>query len=246
MYNTKKLNAWVDLSTYCNAKCPQCHRTNPNGLDKQDWLPHIQWSINDFKKAFPKQTLDIIQRFEICGTWGDPITNSDIMKIVEYIIINSNAYIIINTNGSLRSTKWWHKLGKIAGKRLSVYFAIEGIDQEMHSMYRVNTDLKKVLSNMQAFGTYGEVRAFVVVFEHNEEYIEQIYQMCQLYNSVETLFFPSNRFGTHKDFIYKYKGKEVSLKPIKDMEHPLYRQKDLYKWKINLTGKHRKDISLKL
>ena len=48
-------NIVLDTTTYCNAKCPQCHRTNPNGLDKQDWLPHIQWSINDFKKAFPNE-----------------------------------------------------------------------------------------------------------------------------------------------------------------------------------------------
>ena len=33
-YEKKRLGMWLDLSTYCNAKCPQCHRTNADGLEK--------------------------------------------------------------------------------------------------------------------------------------------------------------------------------------------------------------------
>tara|TARA_B100001123_G_C15345290_1_gene1036784 strand:+ start:7831 stop:8583 length:753 start_codon:yes stop_codon:yes gene_type:complete len=245
-FRQQKINAWVDLSTLCNAKCPQCHRTNPNGLDKQEWLPLVQWTLLDFKKAFPIQTLKHIQRFEICGTWGDPIANKDIDKIVEYIINHSNSEIIINTNGSLRSRNWWYKLGMIGKKRLSIFFAIEGIDQEMHSAYRVNTDLRKILDNMLEFGKHSIVKVFVVVFDHNEDYLEEIYQMCELYNSKETLFFPSNRFGPHPDFDYVYKNKQLKLKPVRSMDSPFYRPEDAYKWKINLTGKHKKDMHLKL
>ena len=52
-YNDKELVVWIDMSTYCNAACPECHRTNPRGLGKVDWLPLVQWSIDDFEKLYP-------------------------------------------------------------------------------------------------------------------------------------------------------------------------------------------------
>ena len=51
LYASRKLNVWLDISTYCNAACPQCHRTNANGLSKVNWLPLIQWSLKEFKKT---------------------------------------------------------------------------------------------------------------------------------------------------------------------------------------------------
>jgi len=32
LYDTDQISMWLDLSTYCNAACPQCHRTDANGL----------------------------------------------------------------------------------------------------------------------------------------------------------------------------------------------------------------------
>ena len=60
LYQRRKLNAWLDITTFCNAACPQCHRTDPETLNKVDWLPLIQWSYEDFKKAFPIKTLKYI------------------------------------------------------------------------------------------------------------------------------------------------------------------------------------------
>ena len=51
LYKDKKLKAWIDLSTYCNAACPQCHRTDPRTSNKVDWLPLIQWSLEEFKNC---------------------------------------------------------------------------------------------------------------------------------------------------------------------------------------------------
>ena len=51
-YKEGELIMWLDISTHCNAGCPQCHRTDVHGLGKADWLPLVQWSLDDFKKAF--------------------------------------------------------------------------------------------------------------------------------------------------------------------------------------------------
>ena len=96
LYASRKLNVWLDISTYCNAACPQCHRTNANGLSKVNWLPLIQWSLKEFKKAFPEETMKHIKDFQFCGTWGDPIMNKDVLEICEYIINNSKCWVFIN------------------------------------------------------------------------------------------------------------------------------------------------------
>ena len=61
LYKNKKINAWLDISTYCNAACPQCHRTDPKTSNKVDWLPLIQWSLKEFQTAFPQKTLNNIK-----------------------------------------------------------------------------------------------------------------------------------------------------------------------------------------
>ena len=84
MWDHKSLKLFMDIGTYCNAGCPQCHRTNINNIGKKvDWLPLIQWHLNDFKKAFPKEQIDNIKEFHFCGTWGDPTMNRDIFEILK-------------------------------------------------------------------------------------------------------------------------------------------------------------------
>jgi len=184
MWPQKHFEIFADISTYCNAGCPQCDRTNPNGLGKADWLPLINWSLEDFKKAYRPSTLEIIDAIQICGTWGDPVMNKDIFKICEYIMeetekFSHKTHIIINTNGSIRDEKWWWELGLLGGKRLHVVFAVDGKDQEQHQLYRKFTDLNKVLDNMKSFSmTKAKAIGQTIVFKHNQNDIEEIKQLC--------------------------------------------------------------------
>lgn len=206
IYNlNKKLVAWIDLTTYCNAGCPQCHRTDPNGLGKVAWLPLIRWNLEQFKNAYPPKTMEMIERFEICGTWGDPIMTKDIFEICKYIVDCSDAYIQLNTNGGFRDDDFWWEFGLMGKDRMQVIFDVEGINQEMHSHYRQKVDLEKLKLNIQSFtAAGGNAFAHVIVFKHNEDYIEDILDMC--YNELgmsDHLVQPSNRFNMagHEDFI---------------------------------------------
>ena len=215
----KGLVAWIDLTTYCNAGCPQCHRTNPNGLGKVDWLPLIKWDLKQFKNAYPIESLKYIKRFEICGTWGDPIMTKDIFEICQYIIRHSKAWIQLNTNGGFRDDDFWWQLGLLSKDRMQVIFDIEGINQEMHSHYRRKVDFEKLKMNIQSFtAAGGNAFAHVIVFKHNEDYIEDILEMC--YNELgmtDHLVQPSNRFnlGSVEEYIDEngnsFKLEETSL-----------------------------------
>ena len=147
----KGVKVWLDLSTYCNASCPQCHRTDKNGLGKVDWLPLIKWTLDDFTKKFPPGSIDYVKEFEICGTWGDPIMSKDIGKIIKYIVDNSQAHISLNTNGGMRTPEWWEDLGSYCKERLLVHFDVDGTTNEMHQKYRRGVDLQTVLDNMEAY-----------------------------------------------------------------------------------------------
>lgn len=200
-YEKKKLGLWLDLSTYCNAKCPQCHRTNANGLGKVDWLPLVQWSLDQFKKMFPPSTLANVNHVDICGTWGDPIMNKDIFKIVEYIINNSNVNVLINTNGSFRNPDWWWDLGLLGKERIHVMWAVEGVTQEQHSLYRQDTNLNLILENMEAFTMTGGVsHIFTVTFKHNENDLYGIAELVKKHGAKNIQFIQSNRFYENKQF----------------------------------------------
>jgi len=233
----QSLVAWIDLTTYCNAGCPQCHRTDPNGLGKIDWLLLIKWDLAQFKKAYPVKTLRMIKRFEICGTWGDPIMVKDIYEICEYIIENSRAWIQINTNGGFRDDDFWWKLGILSRNRMQVIFDIEGINQEMHSHYRRKVDFEKLKLNIQSYTSAGgNAFAHVIVFKHNEDYIEDILEMC--YNELgmtDHLVQPSNRFNKNPVEEYtdedgkKFKLEESSL-PLDDPRFKLPAPHRDHKW----------------
>ena len=214
-YNKKTLGMWLDLSTYCNAKCPQCHRTNADGLEKADWLPLIQWSFDEFKNMFPEKTLQHINHFDICGTWGDPIMNKDIFKIVKYIMDNSRARVLINTNGSFRNPDWWWELGLLgkAEKRITVMWAIEGITQEQQCFYRQDTNLNLILENMETFSLAGGLsQVFTVVFKHNEKDLYNIAEMVKGRGAEDIFFVQSNRFYENNKFKFIDKtGMEKAL-----------------------------------
>lgn len=171
----------IELTTNCNARCPQCSRTDElNRCSKKDWLPLIQVSIEQFKSWFPPKDMQHIHIFHFSGTYGDPGMCKDLYDIVEYIIFNSKSIVSINTNGSMRSEDFWFQLGALGRDRLRIMFDVDGIDQEMHSFYRRGTNLQKVLDNIESIcQTPAIVSVLTVMFKHNQDYVEQIQDMCR-------------------------------------------------------------------
>lgn len=194
-WNYKNIDVFIDLSTYCNAGCPQCHRTSENGLGKAEWLPLIQWDLETFKKAFPVEEFDNIHKISLIGTWGDPVMCKDLCSIIEYVINNSKCKIVINTNGSIRDEEWWWNLGVLGDVRLEVIFDIDGVDQAMHEKYRRFTNLQKVLNNMHSLSqTRSVIKTQTVLFKHNQDYKEEIKALSNEYGSSMHKFVTSDRF----------------------------------------------------
>ena len=213
MWNPNNLKVAIDITTRCNAGCPQCHSTDINGCITKKDLPDITWSLEDFKKAYPPEVIRNINNANFCGTWGDPVTNNELLDMISYIKkSSSNCWITINTNGSLKNKKWWTKLGKIGGHRLNVVFAVEGITQEMHELYRRFTFLNKILENMQALSkTNATIHTQTLVYKHNQDFLSDIEDMCKLNGSIKHIHLLTDRFEDKDSLIYKVKDKEYVL-----------------------------------
>lgn len=221
-YQLNSLTAMVDISTYCNASCPQCHRTDQEDISKKNyWLPLVQWDLDTFQKRFPANTLINYRQIVLCGTWGDPIMNKNIYSIVEYILSSTRSTnIFINTNGSMRDELFWWELGMLDAKygyRLTIVFDIDGTTQEQHEIYRRGTDLKKVLANMRSYTESGSMaKAFTVVFKHNENSLEEIGDLAKKNGAKFLYICPSNRFDkNYERFRFISNGQVETLYPSK-------------------------------
>jgi len=223
MWIEKDLDLFLDLSTFCNAGCPICHRTKPGTTDKAEWLKEYSWSIEEVKKAYPKSFLkSYVQQVQICGTWGEPFMNKDIYDIIKYFLDGHVKKVMLNTNGSLRDEQFWWELGLLSykTKRVVVCFDIDGIDQEMHSLYRQKTDLNKILNNMLAYKEgRGIAQSFTVVFKHNKPYLEQIEKLCKEHGSTYHINVESDRWynPNNKPGVWEFidsKGRDQVLEKI--------------------------------
>jgi|TARA_Y100000033_G_scaffold5649_1_gene4680 MoaA/NifB/PqqE/SkfB family radical SAM enzyme len=174
----------VNITNLCNARCPQCQRTDRNGLGIVSALPLTTWSLNDFKKKFNVKCLEYISEVSFCGTWGDPLMAKDIEPIVHYIIDNSKANVMITTNGSIRTDKFYWDLGVYCGRRLSMVIDVDGIDEQMHQKYRRGTSLKKSLEALQSLSqTKAIPLSQSIIFKHNEDYKDQMKELALLHGS---------------------------------------------------------------
>ena len=218
------LNISYDITTHCNAKCPQCHRTNRKGLDRNERVPLVHVPKEKIFKAFTPGLLSRIDRLALVPTWGDTMMHPDIYEIVEYFLdVNKhriNFHVYIDTNGSMRDEDWWFRFGglmkkeKSHGPRLHVNWDIDGHNQEIHSHYRRNTDLNKILRNMEAFSeTLAKTTSQTILFKHNQPYMKEIKETAINHGSTEHTFVTSERFYD-KSSIYEFideKGKDRIL-----------------------------------
>ena len=240
-WKNKDISLTLDFTTHCNAKCPQCGRTDQisGGLKKYENIPLKHWSIDEVKSVYTKKQLENVKGITFSPTWGDPMMNPDAYKIIDHLLkmLPFNATLTNITNGSMRTEEYWWWLGGLAlkhyTKKFVTIFDVDGINQEMHSMYRRNTKLQKVLDNMKAFSSNGRsiTRSQSIIFKHNQDYMEEIKELTKSYGSQNHAFVKSDRFKQNKngDYIpYKFldeNNNEVILewadKPWADTHVPL-------------------------
>lgn len=155
----------LELSTYCNAKCPLCYR-----------------NYTAFKEHYPSNNFrpleDIIKQLDeyknlkyirLVGSISEPTLYPKFLELVQYIK-SRNIIIELCTNGDTNTPEWWKELGTLLSSEDSVYFTICGSTQEIHEIYRKGTNLKNILINAESFRTINKNDyAQCIRFNYNDD-----------------------------------------------------------------------------
>lgn len=167
---------WVDieLTSYCNIDCPGCLRQQMH-KEVGHILNQSYITLDDLKKWIPPNYLPKLKVVNFCGSVDEPTTHPEFIDIVDYFL--SFTGINVATNGSTRTSKFWEELGK---RKVSVFFGVDGINQESLEKYRVGSNFKKVQKNWRTFiNAGGKATWQFIVFEYNKHLLNQAEQMSK-------------------------------------------------------------------
>ena len=205
MYDTIK---WlhVEPTTRCNAWCQFCPR-NKNGYGLTDFTL-VDLAAERLQEVIDK--MPNLETVQFCGTLGDPCA-SKLIRAQLKVIKDSKLNLQLQTNGGLRTTDWWASLAKDFGNKLSVWFAIDGLE-DTHKIYRQATNWNKIIENAKSFiNAGGDAVWQFIPFAHNEHQIRDCMKMATALGFSKFEFIKNARYF-EKAYDYRT-GEPIDIRP---------------------------------
>lgn len=161
----------LELTSTCNLKCPLCIREIVGGWDKNQYrtLGEIQSQLDSYSN---------LKYVTIAGAICEPTTYPELFDLIGYLR-RRDIEISLYINGDTRTDIYYVKLAMIFREcKGNIYFTICGSTQELHEQYRVNSNLAKVLHNLDIVNRYSNNKGILtwIVFNYNEEDFLKNYQ----------------------------------------------------------------------
>lgn len=166
----------LEISTFCNAACPQCPRNLQGGKTISN-LPMINWTLDQLQSIFEIEFVKQLDMVYFCGTYGDPMTNDSIVEMCQWLkTINPKIKLGIHTNGGVGRIETYKNLATVVD---FIAFGIDGLEDTNH-LYRRNVNWSRLLKNAQAFIKHGGKAVWdFIVFRHNQHQVELAMQFSQ-------------------------------------------------------------------
>lgn len=198
MFNLESITEYqVEITSYCNAACPQCPRNNC-GIGINPNMPLVHLDRKSLNNTFTTDICQSIRQIFFCGSYGDPILHPEFLDILkDFREKNPTLWLYIHTNGGMHDTSYWSEIAKIFNGYGQIDFGIDGIGDTL-SLYRKNVKYQKVIENARAFiNAGGRAQWNFIVFRHNEHQINEVYQLSKEYGFFNTLIRKTGRFFNH-------------------------------------------------
>lgn len=233
----------LEITSYCNAACPQCPRNNNGaGINPHLKLEHLPRHVID--SAFTEEICNRLRQVFFCGSYGDPIMHPDFLDILrDFRRKCPTLWLYIHTNGGAHDTEYWSELAQIIGGYGQVDFNIDGLEDTNH-LYRRNTDFNKIINNASAYISAGGRAVWnYIIFEHNQHQISAAKELSVKLGFREFKHRATGRFLNHStmeefsewpvqnrqsavEYVIKptslkqYKNKSISILPDLKKQYP--------------------------
>lgn len=236
MYLRMPRRLHLEMTDNCNAKCPMCKRTDPNGLgENPQYVKGNEITIENVKQWFSGTNFANVNH---CGNFGDPVIAKDVQPIVEFFA-QGNTTQMVHTNGSLRNTSWWSQFAQIPN--VTVMFGIDGTDQQTHELYRRNTSFSKIIANVEAYNRAGGRSIWqMIVFEHNQHQVEQARAMSKELGFQAFELLHTRRFYRGDTFEYSIDGRTIPIR--KPSSNPLQEVGEITQYDVRCKAKQIEEI----
>ena len=199
MFDYQKINEYqLEITTYCNAACPQCPRNNNgHGINPRMPLCHLDREVID--RAFPADLCNRLRQVFFCGSYGDPIMHPDFLDILrDFRRKSPTLWLYFHTNGGIHSADYWAKIAHIMAGYGQIDFGIDGLEDTLH-LYRKNVKYKKVIENATAFiQAGGRAQWNFIVFKHNEHQVSRAQELGKDLGFFNVLIRKTGRFFNHR------------------------------------------------
>lgn len=166
-------NIKVEVTSYCNAKCPGCTRNITGGaVVPQLELNHMPYKL--WHRIMHEDTQGMhLAEVLFDGNVGDLCMHPEAHQLVKTTIdAHPETHISVNTNGGARNEAFWEEMGSIVKDVPHRFnFAIDGLE-DTHAIHRRSTNYDIIIRNMRAFLKGGGQANWVyTIFDHNTHQI---------------------------------------------------------------------------
>lgn len=168
----------IELSSECNAACPQCPRNFHGYPNNRGYVEHSM-TLTEAKQIFQPDFLSRLHRVYFNGNYGDLVMNPQTIDIIKYFRSHTPPHCEYraSTNAGARDKNFWIEMANLG---VTIYFCLDGTDNETHAFYRRNTLYDTVLKNAKTFISAGGRAIWKMIeFDHNRHQIDQAKQLSE-------------------------------------------------------------------
>jgi MoaA/NifB/PqqE/SkfB family radical SAM enzyme len=216
MFDTdRRFKIHWELTDLCNLKCPMCPRTDTfDRCRPVKEIQNTQFFLEDVKAYLPDSFLKRLNRIDFCGNFGDPCIARDFYEICEFLVLNYKIPIEVSTNGSMRHSAWWKKLGALfADTDSRIEFHVDGL-RDTHHLYRIGANWDKIMANAEAFISGGaKADWYYILFKHNQHQVDETYEIARKMGFTYFVLVETGRFSN--DGTYRYMHPDGKWRDLK-------------------------------